>query len=42
MISVCTDCSGIEAPIQALRKMGIEFSHEFACEKDANYSYKEH
>ena len=45
-IRVGTDCSGIEAPIQALQNLGIPFTHEFACEIDpycrqsieANYS----
>lgn len=27
-----TDCSGIEAPIEALFQMGIKYSHEFSCE----------
>ena len=36
MIRIGTDCSGIEAPIQALKKMGISFRHEFSCEKDAH------
>jgi DNA (cytosine-5)-methyltransferase 1 len=48
MIRVGTDCSGIEAPIQALKKLKIPFTHEFSCEKDlycqqsieANYSPK--
>jgi DNA (cytosine-5)-methyltransferase 1 len=34
LIRIGTDCSGIEAPIQALKKMKINFSHEFACEID--------
>ena len=46
MISIGTDCSGIEAPIQALLQMGIQFKHVWACENDpyaiqsikANYS----
>lgn len=45
-LRVGTDCSGIEAPIQALRKMGIPFVHVFSSEIDldcrlsllANYS----
>lgn len=48
MIRVGTDCSGIEAPIQALKKLGINFSHEFASDIDkhvissikANYNPK--
>jgi DNA (cytosine-5)-methyltransferase 1 len=46
MLKVGTDCSGIEAPIQALKKLGIPFIHEFSCDNDkyvrksieANYS----
>jgi len=34
MIRIGTDCSGIESPIQALKKMKIKFSHEFSCEID--------
>ena len=34
MIRVGTDCSGIEAPIQALRNLGIPFSHEFSSDID--------
>jgi DNA (cytosine-5)-methyltransferase 1 len=34
MIRIGTDCSGIEAPIQALKRMGIPFRHMFSCEKD--------
>lgn len=34
LIKIGTDCSGIEAPIQALKKMKVKFSHEFACEID--------
>jgi hypothetical protein len=30
-IKVGTDCSGIEAPIQALKKLKVNFSHEFSC-----------
>lgn len=33
-LRVGTDCSGMEAPIQALRKMGIPFEHVFASEID--------
>lgn len=35
-IRIGTDCSGIEAPVYALRKMKIPFSHEFSCEIDKN------
>jgi DNA (cytosine-5)-methyltransferase 1 len=34
MIRIGTDCSGIEAPIQALQQLDVPFIHEFACEKD--------
>ena len=34
MIRVGTDCSGIEAPIQALKNLGIPFSHEFSSDID--------
>jgi len=45
---VGTDCSGIEAPIQALKNLGIKYSHEFSSELDkyviksikANYNPK--
>lgn len=33
-IRIGTDCSGIEAPIQALLQLGIPFEHSFSCEKD--------
>ena len=46
MLRIGTDCSGIEAPIQALLQLRIPFQHVFSCEKDpyavksikANYS----
>ena len=34
MLTIGTDCSGMEAPIFALRQLGCPFSHEFACDKD--------
>lgn len=45
-IRVGTDCSGIEAPIEALKQLSIPFEHKFSCEIDkyaresikANYS----
>ena len=45
-IRVGTDCSGIEAPIQALLNLKIPFTHVFSCDIDpycresikANYS----
>ncbi len=48
MLKIGTDCSGIEAPIQALKQLNIEFSHEFSSEIDkyaiqsinANYNPK--
>ena len=35
MISIGTDCSGIEAPVQALLQMGISFQHVWSCENDS-------
>ncbi len=35
-IKVGTDCSGLEAPIIALRNMGVTFDHIFSCENDAS------
>ena len=48
MLRIGTDCSGIEAPIQALQQLRIPFEHSFCCEKDtyalksiqANYNPK--
>jgi len=48
VIRIGTDCSGIEAPIEALRQLKIEHEHIFTCEKDkyalqsikANYTPK--
>jgi len=34
MLRIGTDCSGIEAPIQALLQLGIPFEHVFTCDKD--------
>jgi DNA (cytosine-5)-methyltransferase 1 len=34
MIRIGTDCSGIEAPVEALKQLGISFEHSFSCEKD--------
>jgi DNA (cytosine-5)-methyltransferase 1 len=34
MIRIGTDCSGIDAPIQALQQLKIPFEHKWACEKD--------
>lgn len=34
MISIGTDCSGIEAPVQALLQMGITFKHKWSSEID--------
>lgn len=34
MIRIGTDCSGIEAPIQALIKLNIPFKHIWSCEND--------
>lgn len=37
-LKIGTDCSGIEAPIQALKNLNIPFIHEFSSEKD-KYAY---
>ena len=34
MITIGTDCSGIEAPIEALKQMKIPYKHLWSCEKD--------
>jgi hypothetical protein len=34
ILQVGTDCSGIEAPIQALRNLGVKYCHRFSCDKD--------
>ena len=34
MITIGTDCSGIEAPIEALKQLGIPYKHIWSCEKD--------
>ena len=34
MLRIGTDCSGIEAPIQALQQLGIPFEHSFSCDID--------
>jgi len=36
MLRVGTDCSGIEAPIVALKELGVPISHEFSSETDSN------
>lgn len=33
-IKIGTDCSGIEAPIQALENLGIPYRHVFSCDID--------
>jgi len=33
-IKIGTDCSGMEAPIQALRNLGLNFEHKFSCDVD--------
>lgn len=35
VLTIGTDCSGIEAPIEALRQLNIPFEHKWACEIDA-------
>ena len=32
MLRVATDCSGIEAPLEALARLGVPFDHVFASE----------
>jgi DNA (cytosine-5)-methyltransferase 1 len=39
MLQIATDCSGIEAPIQALLNCKIPFRHVFSCEQDENCIY---
>ena len=34
VLRIGTDCSGIEAPIQALQQLNIPFEHCFSCDKD--------
>lgn len=34
MITIGTDCSGIEAPVQALLQLNIPFRHLWSCEID--------
>ncbi len=34
MITIGTDCSGIEAPIEALKQLGVPFIHKWSCEID--------
>lgn len=34
MLRVATDCSGIEAPIQALKDLKVKFRHIWSCEND--------
>lgn len=34
VLRIATDCSGIEAPIQALKDLKINFKHIWSCEKD--------
>jgi len=34
VIRVGTDCSGMEAPVQALRNLGVDFRQEFSCDID--------
>jgi DNA (cytosine-5)-methyltransferase 1 len=34
MITIGTDCSGIEAPIEALKQLCIPFQHKWSCEID--------
>jgi len=34
MIKVGTDCSGIDTPIIAMKRLGVDFNHVFSCEID--------
>ena len=34
MITIGTDCSGIEAPIEALKQLKIPYRHLWSCEID--------
>ena len=34
IIRIGTDCSGMEAPIQAMRNLKLDFAHVFSCESD--------
>ena len=34
IITIGTDCSGMDAPIKALQKLHVEFQHKFSCEND--------
>ena len=36
IIKIGTDCSGIDAPIQALRQLKIPFKHVFSSEIDTH------
>ena len=33
-INVATDCSGIEAPVAALRNMNVSYNHVWSCDND--------
>jgi len=33
-VGVGTDCSGMEAPIQAMKNLGVNFNHRFSCDID--------
>jgi len=33
-VGVGTDCSGMEAPIQAMENLGVNFEHRFSCDVD--------
>ena len=35
-INIGTDCSGMEAPIQAMRNLKVKFDHKFSCDIDAH------
>lgn len=35
-LRVGTDCSGMETPLMALKKLGVAYQHEFSCDIDKN------
>lgn len=39
VLTIGTDCSGIEAPLEALNQMGIKYEHKWSCEID-NFARK--
>eukprot|EP00440_Ansanella_granifera_P029953 gb/GFBE01032540.1/.p1 GENE.gb/GFBE01032540.1/~~gb/GFBE01032540.1/.p1 ORF type:complete len:381 (+),score=99.65 gb/GFBE01032540.1/:1-1143(+) len=35
-VKIGTDCSGMETPVMALKKLGVEYEHMFSCDIDKN------